>query len=82
MDNIRQERRYDMIESECKYKSIERFGLYIMVFIAMISSCQANTDIDKAINKIDKLEKKVELVITINESERRRLNKRLLKEVK
>ena len=34
---------------ECKYKPVERIGLYIMVFITMINSCNAIDRIDEVL---------------------------------
>jgi len=40
----------------------ERTGLYIMVFLAMIASCNAEVKLSKVQQQLDRIEKKIELV--------------------
>lgn len=49
-----------------KCNHVSRVGLYIFVFITMVSSCVAETVINRIEKKIDKLEKRIELIITQN----------------
>jgi len=44
---------------KCKYKPIERAGLYIMVFIAMMNTCSIDTTVDTIKDKVTIIEEYV-----------------------
>ena len=42
---------------ECKFRKTERFGLYLMVFITMINTCDLGSKIDRVTSTVDKIVK-------------------------
>lgn len=48
--------------SECKYREQERWGLYIMIFIIFMSTCDGpdfNDELDKIDKKLTQIEEKI-----------------------
>lgn len=41
---------------ECKHKSTDRTGLYIMVFIAMCAACDAKSNSVQLLERLNKIE--------------------------
>jgi len=55
---------------ECNYKRTDRSGLYIMVFIPMIGSCQSSDKLDKQNKKIEKLEQQMNKMLLMSADEK------------
>lgn len=47
---------------ECNYRPVERAGLYIMVFIILLSTCDISTYHKKVMEKFKDVENRIELI--------------------
>jgi len=47
------------MSNNCNYKPTERIGLYIMVFMILLSTCSMEDKINKMNRQMDKIEKRV-----------------------
>ena len=52
-----------MPENNCKYRPVERAGLYIMVFFILLHTCDISADHGKVMDELGDMGKKVEKLL-------------------
>lgn len=52
----------DMNITNCGYKPTERLGLYIMIIFILLNTCDIDTNQKAVIKKLEKIEKRIELI--------------------
>lgn len=54
------------METKCNYKTPDRTGLYIMVFLAMMGACDAQHNSSRALQNTEQIERKIDQLIKMN----------------
>ena len=47
---------------DCKYQPIERVGLYIMVFLILLQTCDIDSNYNDVIERLDRIDNRIERV--------------------